>query len=366
MAPAAKSLAQSASRPGENRHVTSRQPSLQPPDRHTNAAFWVTGIAHALIAEQLDVPALFREAGLDFSALKDPDARFESDHISHLWELAMARSGNPAIGLAGAMRAGPGHFGVVAYSLMSAPDLLGILHRIVRYVGIVSDAATVSVRQDGEGHRLVLHLNAGRRPVPHQRFAFDLLMFLSFCRWVSGRELVPIGVDLSHSGPGSSLAFEAAFGRAPRFGAAENALVFSHADVTQPLPTANDRLSPVHDRVVTERLRGAPSTRLKDRVRTEIARHLPDGAPTRSALAPALAMSERTLHRRLTGEGTSFQRVVEETRRELAENYLTRSDLPLADVAYLLGFKDQGSFFRAVQRWFQMTPRQYRRRATMS
>jgi AraC-like DNA-binding protein len=346
--------------------VTLRQPSLPPLDRRTNAAFWVSGIAHALIAEQLDVPALFREAGLDLSALKDPDARFESDRVSHLWELAVARSGNPAIGLAGASRAGPGHFGVVAYSLMSAPDLLGTLHRIVRYVGIVSDAATVSVRQHGDGHRLVLDLNPGRRPVPHQRFAFDLLMFLSFCRGVSGRELTPIGVDLSHPGAGSSLAFEAAFGCRPRFGAAENALVFSHADVTQPLPTANERLSPVHDRVVTEHLQGSPGTRLNARVRTEITRRLPDGAPTRSALALALAMSERTLHRRLTEEGTSFQRVIEATRRELAENYLTRRDLPLADVAYLLGFKDQGSFFRAVQRWFRMTPRQYRLQATIS
>ena len=343
--------------------MTLHQPSLPPLERRTIAAFWVTGIANALIAEQLDAPALFSEAGLDFSALKDPDARFESDHVSRLWELAVARSGNPAIGLAGASHAGPGHFGVVAYSLMSAPDLLGALHRIVRYVGVVSDVATISVRPHADGQRLVLDLHPGRRPVPHQRFAFDLLMFLSFCRWVSGGELTPVGVDLTHPGAGSSLAFEAAFGCRPRFAAAENALVFSHVDVTRPLPTANDRLSPVHDRVVTERLQGSPGTRWKTRVRTEIARRLPDGLPTRSVLALALAMSERTLHRRLTEEGSSFQRVVDETRRELAEHYLARPDLSLADVGYLLGFKDQGSFFRAAHRWFRMTPRQYRLQA---
>jgi hypothetical protein len=90
-----------------------------------------------------------------------------------------------------------------------SPDLLGTLHRIVRYVGIVSHAATVSVRPYADGHRLVLDLKPGRRPVPHQRFAFDLLMFLSFCRWVSGSELTPISVDLMHPGAGSDLAFEA-------------------------------------------------------------------------------------------------------------------------------------------------------------
>jgi AraC-like DNA-binding protein len=68
----------------------------------------------------------------------------------------------------------------------------------------------------------------------------------------------------------------------------------------------------------------------------------------------------------LTNEGASFQRVVDETRRELAEHYLARPDLSLADVSYLLGFKDQGSFFRAAHRWFRMTPRQYRLQTTMS
>jgi len=161
---------------------------------------------------------------------------------------------------------------------------------------------------------------------------------------------------------GDSLPFEAAFGCRPRFGAGENALVFSNADVSRKLPTANDRLSSVHDRVATEHLQRNLGSQVKVRVSTEIARCLPDGPPTRRALALALATSERTLHRRLTNEGTSFQRLVEETRRELAENYLARRDLPLADVAYLLGFKDQGSFFRAARRWFHVTPRRYRLR----
>jgi hypothetical protein len=106
----------------------------------------------------------------------------------------LARSGNPAIGLTGAVQAKPRHFGIIAYALMSAPDLLGILHRVARYVGIVSDAAIVTVRRHGDAHRLVLTVRPGSRPAPHQRFAFDLLRFLSFCRWVTDTELKPTAV----------------------------------------------------------------------------------------------------------------------------------------------------------------------------
>ena len=327
-----------------------RPPSRPSLDRCTNAAFWVTGIADALATEQLDVPGLFRDAGLDFAALDDPDARFAIDQVNLLWELALARSGNPAIGLVGAARAKPRHFGIVAYALMSAPNLLGILHRMVRYIGIVSDAAIVSVRKRGDDHRLVLTVRPGSRPAPHQRFAFDLLRFLSFCRWVTDAELKPAAVELSHPGGQSAPAFTAAFGCTPRFGAAENALVFSAADAIRPLPTAHDRLSAVHDRIATEHLQRTSGSLIKTRTCAMIAGRLPDGAPTRGAIARALGTSERTLHRRLADEGTSFQRLVDETRRELAEDYLARRDLSLADVAYLLGFKDQGSFFRAAAR----------------
>jgi AraC-like DNA-binding protein len=330
-------------------------------DRRTNAAFWVTGIADALAVEQLDVPGLFRDAGLDFAALGDPDARFATDQINLLWELALARSGNPAIGLVGAVQAKPRHFGVIAYALMSAPDLLGILHRMVRFIEIVSDAAIVTVRKRGDAHRLVLAVRPGSRPAPHQRFAFDLLHFLSFCRWVTDAELKP-AVELSHPGGQSAPAFAAAFGCVPRFGAAENALVFSAAETTRPLPTAHDRLSTVHDQTAAEHLQRMFGSLVKTQAGATIAGRLPDGAPTRGAIARALGMSERTLHRRLTEEGTSFQRLVDETRRELAENFLARRDLSLAAVAYMLGFKDQGSFFRAAHRWFSMTPTQYRQR----
>jgi AraC-like DNA-binding protein len=322
----------------------------------------VTGIANALAAEQLDVPGLFRDTGFDIAMLGDPDARFATEQVSWLWELAVARSGNPAVGLVGAACAKPGHFGVVAYPLMSAPDLLGILHRIVRYIAIVSDAAIVSLHKHGDSYRLALAMNPGSRPVPHQRFAFDLLQFLSFCRWVTGIDLKPVGVELTHPRK-SSAAFESAFGCPPRFGAGENALIFSSTDVNRPLPTAHSRLSAVHDRIATEHLQRVSSSQFTPRARAEIVRYLHDGAPTRADIARALAVSERTLHRRLSEEGTSFQRLVEETRRELAEDYLVRQDLSAAEVAYLLGFKDQGSFFRAAQRWFSMTPQKYRLRA---
>jgi len=83
-------------------------------DQHSCAAFWLKGVAEALKAEGLDVAALFDEAELDTSALSDPDSRFPTERVSLLWQLAVTRSGNPAIGLANSNVAKPASFDVLA------------------------------------------------------------------------------------------------------------------------------------------------------------------------------------------------------------------------------------------------------------
>src|SRR5690348_2429271 len=133
-----------------------RKPSAS---RHPScAAFWVKAIAEAMESDGLALPPLFAEAGLDLGALGDPDARFASDKINRLWQLAVLQSGNPTLGLASAMTARPASFDVFAYAMMSAPDLHGILERIVRYIRVFNDAADVAVTDSPEGFRIALSI----------------------------------------------------------------------------------------------------------------------------------------------------------------------------------------------------------------
>jgi len=329
-------------------------------DHHSCAAFWVKGIAEALKAEGLDVAALFNEAGLDMAALSDPDSRFPTEKISLLWELAVTRSGNPAVGLAHAKIVRPASFDVVAYTMMSSPHLLGILERVSRYVDIISDAASLTITGDDEGYRMILELFGGDQTVPRQRFEFDLMMILSFCRWVTNRDLRPVALELRFPPPADLHPYQDAFKCPLRFSAQVNALLFAHSDVIAPLPTAHPVLAEVHERIAKEHLHRLDHAHLSGRVRAAIIRRLPDGEPRRTDIANALKVRERTLHRRLEAEGTSFQHLLDDTRRELARQYLGQTDVSLADATYMLGFAKQSSFFRASKRWFGMSPRLYR------
>jgi AraC-like DNA-binding protein len=328
--------------------------------KRTTSAIWVKSIAEMLASEGLEVGSLFAAAGIDPAVLDAPGARLATEKISRLWELAVERSGNPAIGLAQRHVPRPASFGVVGYTMMSCADLRGAFERLIRYLLILSDALTMTMSEERAGYRVTFELFGGNRPVPRQRIEFILVTLIGFCRWISGRDVDPLSIEMPYPTPADAAPYRSAFHCLVSFGSPRNSVLFARADMTAPLPTSNPLLADVHERFVGEYLRHFDHAQTSYRAREVIIRRLPDGEPRRDEVASELCMSERTLQRRLEEEATSFIQLLDGTRRELAEQYLGRLHLSLAQAAYLLGFADQSSFFRACKRWFDRSPGQYR------
>jgi AraC-like DNA-binding protein len=203
-------------------------------------------------------------------------------------------------------------------------------------------------------------LFGGDQPVPRQRIEFIFITVIGFCRWFSGRDINALAVELPYPAPVDLAPYRTAFRCPVSFDASAASLLFASADLTASLPTANPVLAELHERFAGEYLRHFDHAQTSYRAREVIVRRLPDGEPRRDQVASELCMSERTLQRRLEEEATSFLQLLDDTRRELAEQYLGRLHLSLAQAAYLLGFADQSSFFRACRRWFDLSPGEYR------
>ena len=323
---------------------------------------WVRSTIDMLAAEGLDVAALLEGAGIDPKSLDAPGSRIATEQISRLWELAAEQSGNPAIGLAQHDVARPASFDVVGYAMMSCSDLRTAYERLIRYMLILSDAFTMTLTEEQAGYRISFELFGGSRPVPRQRGEFIIATLLGFCRWIAGREVYPRAIALPYPAPADLAPYRAALRCPVSFDAPLTSLLFAKDDMTAPLPTCNPRLLELHDRYAGDYLRQFDHGQISNRAREVIIRRLPDGEPRRTDVASELHLSERTLQRRLEDEGTSFQKLLDDTRRELAEQYLGRLHLSLGQTAYLLGFADQASFFRACKRWFDQSPGQYRSR----
>lgn len=310
----------------------------------------------------LNVPELFRDAGLDIREVANHDARFDPDRISALWELAVARSGNPYLGLAMPDMAHPGSVDVIVHLMMTCPNLLTAVERFLRYLRIVSDAAEIRLVPEHGGHGLTIRLVGGARPIPRARVDFVVVTLLNIMRWLTGLNLRPVAVDFPYPEPAHLEPYRLACRSALRFDAAIHQIHFSNADLMAPLPTANAALAAANDRIAREHLTRLEAETVAARVKRFIERRLPDGEPLRTDIAREMALSERTLQRRLQDEGTSFHELVDATRREIADAYLRSPGVTLVQATYLLGFADHSAFYRACRRWFGTSPGDYRER----
>lgn len=336
----------------------------------TSSWAWVQGVVDMFAAEGLDTPALLADAGLDAARLADRDSRFTIDEVSLLWELAVARSGKPTLGLSKTLAATYGKLGVVGYAMMACPTLLAAAQRLQRCMDVVSNAATYALHEDTAGCWFELGHLGGQRPVPRQRTEYGLLTMLCFFSWITGREFSPLAVEFVHPPSAHAALHEAVYGCPVRYGQTANRALLGWADLALPLPARDATIAALHDQLVEQELQRLESRTVSQRVRHYLATQLatrPSGSlsdtePRREGAAAALHMSDRTLQRRLREEGSSFQQLLDDTRRELAQVYLRKPGSPLKQVAEQLGFEDPSNFYRACRRWFGESPGRYRAR----
>jgi len=155
--------------------------------------------------------------------------------------------------------------------------------------------------------------------------------------------------------------YEAHFGCAVAFGALQNVLVFEQADLQRPFVTHNaEVLALVAPQLEAELAQQLAQFTLRDQVKATLKKTLAGQRPELRAVARELGVSRRTLQRRLSDERVTFQQLIAEARRELARHYLQHSSLELNETAYLLGYEDPNSFFRAFQQWEGTSPGEWR------
>lgn len=146
-----------------------------------------------------------------------------------------------------------------------------------------------------------------------------------------------------------------------KFGARHNMLLFRGEDLAQPFLTHNpDLLEIVAPQLDAELTQQLAHKSLKEQVKGILKKFLAGQRPRLEDVAVELRVSARTLQRRLLAERITFQTLVEEARREMAQHYLLQSSLELNETAYLLGYEDPNSFFRAFHRWEGTSPGEWR------
>jgi len=317
-------------------------------------------IASTLRARGCDPEPLFAEAGLDPERIADPNARFPMPRMQQLWRLAVAATADPCLGLAAARQFQPAMLHGLGLAWLVSDTLLDALGRLARYSRLINSALQFQLEELPDSIRVTVLPDA--LPPDFEFAALDLGMaaFLRMCQITAGQPVLPRHVRLRRPAPPCSDRFEECFGSSIEYGAPVNQLCFDRELLTRQLATANPELARINDQVVVDYLARFDRDSIAMQVRSKIIHQLPDGIPTQEAIAGTLHVSLRSLQRRLKEEDTSFKNLLEDTRQQLARQYLRDSRRSIGEITYLLGFSEPSNFTRAFKRWTGKSPAQYR------
>jgi AraC-like DNA-binding protein len=252
-------------------------------------------------------------------------------------------------------------YGAFGLAWKSAPNLRGSYIRSERYGHVLGNAETYSLQQSEDGWFFNLEKSGDGTLGMRLSNEASMAAVHVISHEVSTRPFQPQAIYFKHSPRGDLSVYEEHFGCPVLFETGRDALLVSEESLDAPNRLGDETIAHFFDRHLEEQLAALTHDQgLEHNVRRAVARVLSEGVPTLSSIASELGLGSRTLQRRLSDAGQSFQGVVDQTRKELAQRLLRETDYSLAEIAFLTGFSEQSAFTRAFKRWASQTPRSYR------
>jgi AraC-like DNA-binding protein len=321
-----------------------------------------TGIVPFIERQGGDVDGIFGNAGIAPAMAGDPTLRLRLSSYCRLFEEAARRTRNGNFGLWFGNQFQPRDLGIWGYAAVSSPTVGSALENLVGLFPFHQESSTMRlVRAEASLMRLEYAIVAPDIVQRRQDAELSLGMFLNVIREGCGASWSPEEVHFEHPRPAAWREHERAFAAPVLFGQPTNALVFRADVLARPMPGRDLRLLAVM-RTCLESIGShrASGTTLHERIRQAIRVSLASGCAELAQVAAELGIPPSLVRRELADHGLTFRAAVEEVRRSLAEVYLESRELPLTEIAFLLGYSELSAFTRAFTRWTGTCPRAFR------
>ena len=309
-----------------------------------------------------DADELLTRAHLTRQSIGDHDTFVSYRSVTGVLEAAALATGAGDFGRRLGARQGLEILGPLGVAARTAPTVGEALQAIEQYMTFYSPALAVGVHPGpGEARATFEWRILDERPPVHRQAA-ELALGVScrVFRLLAGDDFLPSTVQLRHEPLADRADYVAHFGCPVEFSAPLYGIQLPAAMLGRPLESDSAVHAVVQDYLNTI-VAPTESTTTGEVVKL-IRRMLPTGALDLDLVAAQLAQHRRTLQRQLAAQGTSFGQLVDEVRREEAERYLRDTDMPLGQLAGVLGLSEQSALSRACRRWFGATPTEVRRR----
>lgn len=311
--------------------------------------------------QKIALPALLRRAGLPTGLFEQEKVYLTTAQLFALWRSVGEMSSDPAIGLKLGSETRLARSHPAGIAVLCSRTFEDALQRLAWYKQLTCPEE-IRVERGAQEASVEFFYVEATEPQPDLLVDMVLSWILSVGRHGTDGQISPLRLELTRDVRHRQL-FESHYDCQVRFKANRNALIFRNNDLDCPFVTHNaEMLEVIGAHLESELKAQKKGANIGEQVKHTLSRSMAGKRPTLEDIAKELGLGPRTLQRRLTDGGLTFQQLVEDTRRELARHFLKQRAVELNETAFLLGFEDANSFFRAFQIWEGVSPGEWRSR----
>jgi AraC-like DNA-binding protein len=301
-------------------------------------------------------------AGLPDQALSPLPESIDAHAFVRLLDAGAALTADAHFGLHVGERVKLGTYSVYGLILLSCRDFGQVFQQTQRFESLAHDLGVSSLVVQGDTAQYLWHSHF---PQASRHLAESVFAGVRvFSNWLAGMALPAARVAFTHPAPDDTREHRRIFGSEVVFSAPQHCAEFPAVLLTLPVPNADVGLYPVlqqhAEQLLREKMRAQIGAGIVAQVGAAIAKNLSQDRARVPFVAEDLGLTQRTLQRKLSDAGTSFQQVLDHTRKDLAQDYLRQRGLGLVDIAFLLGFQNQSGFNHAFKEWTGTSPGNYR------
>ncbi|MBC3916733.1 AraC family transcriptional regulator ligand-binding domain-containing protein [Undibacterium sp. CY18W] len=301
---------------------------------------------------------LLRLANLPADLFSRKEASITAAQYFGLWQAIETSAGIASLPLKVGAAISVEAFDPPIFASLCSANLNIAMQRLSAFKKLIGPM-TLSVHAGLLKTSITLECYGSEGSIPRSLAMTELVFLTQLVRLGTRHRVIPLEVTVPEI-PANAGEYVDYFGLSPKKGAAIR-IVFSSQDGVRPFLTANEAMWAYFEPGLRKRLSSLDSTaKMSDRVRAVLLEGLPAGEYSIESVARHLAVSKRTLQRQLNEESTSFMDILNTTRQQLAQHYLSSPSVSQGEIAYLLGFQEVNSFIRAFKDWTGNTPSAYR------
>ena len=298
-----------------------------------------------------------RASGIHSSMLHNPEGWIPFEAVLEAYNYASRHTGCPYFGMYLAASRDLSYLGPLILIFKYSENLKAGLENAARYIGIQNTGFEISMQTNGRSVAFRFNMSQQLRAKANQWVEEAFVTTLSLLRLFLGPSFVPLSVRLAHSPENGARQYQRYLGTVPEFDVRDDAIILDPAALMVTNPRSDQDMVDFLKSYLEARVAERGSTDIATTVRSLLADLIPTGNYSIDVVADQLNIHRRTLQRRLSEAGVRYADLLDDCRSSMAVEYLEDSNLPIVNLAHMLGYSDQSAFNHAFRRWHGVSPK---------